>query len=221
MNYTKVYENITTDETWERGDVYHVDKKGNKTFITPYIKLLVTPWFLEPPACIFGIKTKETEEFYNFCAESQEPIYLLSYMKLLGEPYEKNIRIFNNILLPYVSENNIDLILFLKTKMNVARFSYFVEMYDSISKKHIKEIFYEYVTTDIMLTDILNYEKFQDMKLDNSVIDKFKTEYADKIKEAKTNNKLIGWLVGQMMKASGGKINPVEEKDFILKVIEE
>src|SRR4051812_5930862 len=40
------------------------------------------------------------------------------------------------------------------------------------------------------------------------VIDEIVAQNADKVADAKTNPKAIGWFVGQVMKASGGKANP-------------
>jgi len=40
------------------------------------------------------------------------------------------------------------------------------------------------------------------------VIDEIMARNADKVADAKTNPKAIGWFVGQVMKASGGKANP-------------
>ena len=40
---------------------------------------------------------------------------------------------------------------------------------------------------------------------------------ADKVADAKTNPKAIGWFVGQVMKASGGKANPQVVNDLLKK----
>jgi aspartyl-tRNA(Asn)/glutamyl-tRNA(Gln) amidotransferase subunit B len=39
----------------------------------------------------------------------------------------------------------------------------------------------------------------------------------DKIKQAKSNPKAIGWFVGQVMKASGGKASPQTVNDLLKK----
>ena len=39
----------------------------------------------------------------------------------------------------------------------------------------------------------------------------------DKVGDAKTNPKAIGWFVGQVMKASGGKANPQAANDLLRK----
>ena len=39
----------------------------------------------------------------------------------------------------------------------------------------------------------------------------------DKVADAKTNPKAIGWFVGQVMKASGGKANPQAVNDLLKK----
>jgi len=37
----------------------------------------------------------------------------------------------------------------------------------------------------------------------------------DKVAQAKANPKLLGWFVGQVMKASGGKANPQAVNDLL------
>jgi aspartyl-tRNA(Asn)/glutamyl-tRNA(Gln) amidotransferase subunit B len=37
----------------------------------------------------------------------------------------------------------------------------------------------------------------------------------DKVADAKTNPKAIGWFVGQVMKSSGGKANPQTVNDLL------
>jgi aspartyl-tRNA(Asn)/glutamyl-tRNA(Gln) amidotransferase subunit B len=41
----------------------------------------------------------------------------------------------------------------------------------------------------------------------------------DKLADAKKNPKAIGWFVGQVMKASGGKANPQAVNDLLKKKI--
>ena len=40
------------------------------------------------------------------------------------------------------------------------------------------------------------------------VIDEIVAKNDDKVADARTNPKAIGWFIGQVMKASGGKANP-------------
>jgi aspartyl-tRNA(Asn)/glutamyl-tRNA(Gln) amidotransferase subunit B len=47
------------------------------------------------------------------------------------------------------------------------------------------------------------------------VIDDIIAKNADKVADAKTNPKAIGWFVGQVMKASGGKANPQAVNDLL------
>ncbi len=49
------------------------------------------------------------------------------------------------------------------------------------------------------VTDVAAIEK---------VVDEIIAKHPDKVEQAKTNEKVIGWFVGQVMKASGGKANP-------------
>ena len=47
------------------------------------------------------------------------------------------------------------------------------------------------------------------------VVDEIVANNPDKVAEAKTNPKAIGWFVGQVMKASGGKANPQAVNDLL------
>jgi aspartyl-tRNA(Asn)/glutamyl-tRNA(Gln) amidotransferase subunit B len=58
------------------------------------------------------------------------------------------------------------------------------------------------------VTDVAAIEK---------VVDEIVAKYPDKVADAKTNPKAIGWFVGQVMKASGGKANPQAVNDLLKK----
>ncbi len=49
------------------------------------------------------------------------------------------------------------------------------------------------------------------------VVDEIVSQNPDKVADAKTNPKAIGWFVGQVMKASGGKANPQAVNDLLKK----
>jgi aspartyl-tRNA(Asn)/glutamyl-tRNA(Gln) amidotransferase subunit B len=46
-------------------------------------------------------------------------------------------------------------------------------------------------------------------------IDEVIAKNPDKVADAKTNPKAIGWFVGQVMKVSGGKANPQVVNDLL------
>ena len=58
------------------------------------------------------------------------------------------------------------------------------------------------------VTDVAAIEK---------VVDEIVSKNPDKVADAKTNPKAIGWFVGQVMKASGGKANPQAVNDLLKK----
>ena len=60
------------------------------------------------------------------------------------------------------------------------------------------------------VTDVAAIEK---------VVDDIVSKNPDKVADAKTNPKAIGWFVGQVMKASGGKANPQAVNDLLKKKI--
>ena len=47
------------------------------------------------------------------------------------------------------------------------------------------------------------------------LVDDIVAKNPDKVGDAKTNPKAIGWFVGQVMKASGGKANPQAVNDLL------
>ncbi len=60
------------------------------------------------------------------------------------------------------------------------------------------------------VTDVAAIEK---------VVDEIIAKNPDKVADAKTNPKAIGWFVGQVMKASGGKANPQAVNDLLKRKI--
>ena len=58
-----------------------------------------------------------------------------------------------------------------------------------------------------------------DLSAIEKIVDDIVAKNADKVADAKTNPKAIGWFVGQVMKASGGKANPQVVNDLLKKKI--
>jgi aspartyl-tRNA(Asn)/glutamyl-tRNA(Gln) amidotransferase subunit B len=58
-----------------------------------------------------------------------------------------------------------------------------------------------------------------DLSAIEKIVDDIVAKNPDKITDAKTNPKAIGWFVGQVMKASGGKANPQAVNDLLKKKI--
>jgi aspartyl-tRNA(Asn)/glutamyl-tRNA(Gln) amidotransferase subunit B len=51
------------------------------------------------------------------------------------------------------------------------------------------------------------------------IVDEIVANNPDKVADAKANPKAIGWFVGQVMKASGGKANPQTVNELLRKRI--
>jgi len=47
------------------------------------------------------------------------------------------------------------------------------------------------------------------------IVDEIVGANPDKVEQARTNPKAVGWFVGQVMKASGGKANPQAVNDLL------
>ena len=54
-----------------------------------------------------------------------------------------------------------------------------------------------------------------DLSAIEKVVDEIVAANPDKVEQARTNPKLVGWFVGQAMKASGGKANPQAVNDLL------
>jgi aspartyl-tRNA(Asn)/glutamyl-tRNA(Gln) amidotransferase subunit B len=60
-------------------------------------------------------------------------------------------------------------------------------------------------------------EQVSDLAALEKLVDDIIAANPDKVGDAKTNPKAIGWFVGQVMKASGGKANPQAVNDLLKK----
>jgi len=58
-----------------------------------------------------------------------------------------------------------------------------------------------------------------DLSAIEKLVDDIVAKHPDKLADAKTNPKAIGWFVGQVMKASSGKANPQAVNDLLKKKI--
>src|SRR5262245_19439915 len=58
-------------------------------------------------------------------------------------------------------------------------------------------------------------EQVTDLSAIEKVVDDIVGKNADKVAQARSNPKLIGWFIGQVMKASGGKANPQAVNDLL------
>jgi aspartyl-tRNA(Asn)/glutamyl-tRNA(Gln) amidotransferase subunit B len=91
-----------------------------------------------------------------------------------------------------------------------------------ISGKIAKDVF-EIVWTEggdpRAIVDQRGLKQVTDLSTIEKLVDDILAKYPDKVADAKTNPKAIGWFVGQVMKASGGKANPQAVNDLLKKKI--
>ena len=92
----------------------------------------------------------------------------------------------------------------------------------AISGKIAKEVF-EIVWTEggdpRVIVEKRGMKQVTDLSALEKLVDGIIATNPDKIADAKTNPKAIGWFVGQVMKASGGKANPQAVNDLLKKRI--
>ena len=60
-------------------------------------------------------------------------------------------------------------------------------------------------------------KQLTDLSAIEKLVDDILARNPDKVADAKTNPKAVGWFVGQVMKASGGKANPQAVNDLLKK----
>jgi len=90
----------------------------------------------------------------------------------------------------------------------------------TISGKIAKEVF-EIVWDDggdpRVIVETRGLKQVTDLSALEKLVDEIIAKNPDKVSDAKTNPKAIGWFVGQVMKASGGKANPQAVNDLLKK----
>jgi len=88
----------------------------------------------------------------------------------------------------------------------------------TISGKIAKDLF-EIIWTEggdpAAIVKARGMEQVTDLKAIEKVVDDIVGQNPDKVAQAQNNPKLIGWFVGQVMKASGGKANPQTVNDLL------
>ena len=93
---------------------------------------------------------------------------------------------------------------------------------DTISGKIAKDVF-EIVWNEggdpRAIVEARGLKQVTDVSALEKLVDDIVAKNPDKVGDAKTNPKAIGWFVGQVMKASGGKANPQAVNDLLKKRI--
>ena len=88
----------------------------------------------------------------------------------------------------------------------------------TISGKIAKDVF-EIVWTEggdpRAIVEARGLKQVTDLGAIEKIVDDIVGKNPDKVADAKSNPKAIGWFVGQVMKASGGKANPQAVNDLL------
>ncbi|MFY9893434.1 MAG: Asp-tRNA(Asn)/Glu-tRNA(Gln) amidotransferase subunit GatB [Xanthobacteraceae bacterium] len=91
---------------------------------------------------------------------------------------------------------------------------------NTISGKIAKDVF-EIVWTEggdpHAIVEARGLQQLTDLAAIEKLVDDILARNPDKVADAKTNPKAVGWFVGQVMKASGGKANPQAVNDLLKK----
>jgi aspartyl-tRNA(Asn)/glutamyl-tRNA(Gln) amidotransferase subunit B len=90
----------------------------------------------------------------------------------------------------------------------------------TISSKIAKEVF-EIVWNEggdpRAIVETRGLKQVTDVSALEKLVDDIVAQNPDKVGDAKANPKAIGWFVGQVMKASGGKANPQAVNELLKK----
>ncbi len=93
---------------------------------------------------------------------------------------------------------------------------------NTISGKIAKDVF-EIVWTEggdpHAIVEVRGLKQLTDLSAIEKLVGDILARNPDKVADAKTNPKAVGWFVGQVMKASGGKANPQAVNDLLKKRI--
>jgi aspartyl-tRNA(Asn)/glutamyl-tRNA(Gln) amidotransferase subunit B len=93
----------------------------------------------------------------------------------------------------------------------------------TISGKIAKDVF-EIVWTEggdpRAIVEQRGLKQVTDLSAIEKIVDEIVAKNPDKVADARTNPKAIGWFVGQVMKASGGKANPQAVNELLRKKID-
>jgi len=88
----------------------------------------------------------------------------------------------------------------------------------TISGKIAKDLF-EIVWSEggdpAAIVEARGLKQVTDLSAIETVVDEIVSQNPEKVAQAKANPKLVGWFVGQVMKASGGKANPQAVNDLL------
>ncbi|MEQ9520839.1 MAG: Asp-tRNA(Asn)/Glu-tRNA(Gln) amidotransferase subunit GatB [Parvibaculum sp.] len=94
---------------------------------------------------------------------------------------------------------------------------------DTISGRIAKDVFeimFETGDDPAKIVEVKGLRQVTDLGAIERVIDEVIAANPDKVAEVKEKPKLIGWFVGQVMKASGGKANPQSVNELLSKKLE-
>jgi aspartyl-tRNA(Asn)/glutamyl-tRNA(Gln) amidotransferase subunit B len=142
-------------------------------------------------------------------AEAEEPTETAS--PTLGKQRAKALRITINFTPPGVNSAIVRLITSRKISGKSAKelLEYVIEIGPKADPEDVEKI-----------VEHLQLKQVTDLGAIEKVVDEIVAANPDKVADAKTNPKAIGWFVGQVMKASGGKANPQAVNELLKRKLE-
>jgi len=151
------------------------------------------------------VAERETAEFYETIAKGRDAKAAANWV--INELFGRLNREGKEISASPVSEAQLGALLDLLTE-------------GTISGKIAKEVF-EIVWNEggdpRAIVEARGLKQVTDLSALEKLVDGIIADNPDKVADAKTNPKAIGWFVGQVMKASGGKANPQAVNDLLKK----
>lgn len=200
----------------------------------PFMRSIEPVWFSHTPVQILKLCGVETTE------RRAQDLSNLFEGSLLGYYYVSNASINGSdeaakMLLGYISET------FKAKKLDIFRINYIIPsawlkgLIDALDKNKVPKKFQknfideliEYgdksIHIDIVIDELLKNPKYtvMDSSLIDGIIDIVFMEYPQAVLDAKANPKKSGFLVGQVMKMSGGAASPQDVSKSVMEKLNE
>ena len=169
---------------------------------------LVTQYEINPQVANILVKNRMLMEFFDEC-------------KNKGKNYKRMANWLSTDVLSYINRKKVK---FNELKLTSETFLQVISLVDDgvINETKGKNVLYEVLKTGKIPKEIINQKKSNNMtdKINiNQVVDEVLSKNPDTVKDAGSNDKVIHYLVGLVMKETSGLIPPTEVREAIIKKI--
>ena len=169
---------------------------------------LVTQHKINPQVANILVRNRMLMEFFDTCKDK-------------GENYKRMANWLSTDVLSYVNRKKIK---FNELKLTPETFLQVISLVDDmiINETKGKKVLYEVLKTGKIPKEIINQKKsnqITDKISINQIVDEILLKNPDTVKDAGSNDKVIHYLIGLVMKETSGQIPPTEVREAIIKKI--